>query len=150
METKTNINTGTFIHLSTLSQYFIPFGNYIFPILLWAGKKDKSEFIDYNGKQAINFQLSILIYSLVLAMIAIPIIILSVFNTIPLNDMINNQEIIFNRISAQNITGIIIVAIVAILTFISLKIVEFFLIIYAALKTANGERFKYPLCIPFI
>ena len=150
METKANINTGTFIHLSTLSQYFIPFGNYIFPILLWASKKDKSEFIDYNGKQAINFQLSMLIYTLVLAMIAIPIIILSVFNTITLNDMMNNHEIIFNRISTENITGIIIVAIVAILTFISLKVAEFFLVIYAALKTANGERFKYPLSIPFI
>ena len=73
---KTNENnTATFIHLSSLSQYFFPFGNFIFPLLIWSSKKNESEFIDYNGKQVLNFQLSFFIYSLVLGMIAIPIII---------------------------------------------------------------------------
>lgn len=150
MKTTSEINTATFIHLSTLSQYFIPFGNYIFPIVIWISKKDKSEFIDYNGKQVLNFQLSLMIYTLVLAMIAIPIIILTVFNNIPLNAIINNHNIIYDRISIENITGIVIVALITIFTFIGLKVAEFFLIIYASLKTANGERFKYPLSIPFI
>ena len=150
METTSETNTGTFIHLSSLSQYFIPFGNFIFPILIWTSKKDKSEFIDYNGKQVLNFQLSLMVYTLVLAMIAIPIIILTVFNHIPLNEIINNHNSICNRISIDNLSGIVIVAVITILTFIGLKIAEFFLIIYAALKTANGDRFKYPLTIPFI
>jgi uncharacterized Tic20 family protein len=29
----------TFTHLSALTQYFIPFGNFIFPILFWTSKK---------------------------------------------------------------------------------------------------------------
>jgi len=33
--------------------------------------------------------------------------------------------------------------------FIFLKIFEFILIIYAAVKASNGERYKYPLTIPF-
>lgn len=150
METTSNSNTATFIHLSTLSQYFVPFGNFIFPIVLWTSKRDKSEFIDYNGKQVLNFQLSMIIYTLVLAMIAIPIIILTVFSNIPLNSIINNHSIICDRISVENLTGIVIVALITIFTFIALKVAEFFLIIYASLKTANGERFKYPLSIPFI
>jgi uncharacterized Tic20 family protein len=29
----------TFTHLSALTQYFIPFGNFIFPILFWTSKR---------------------------------------------------------------------------------------------------------------
>ncbi|TDD97285.1 DUF4870 domain-containing protein [Flavobacterium cellulosilyticum] len=150
METTREINTGTFIHLSTLSQFFIPFGNFIFPIIIWTSKKDKSEFIDYNGKQVINFQLSIMLYTLVLAMIAIPIFILAVFNNIPFHSIVNNHDIIFECINNKNIIGIAIVALISILIFISLKVAEFLLIIYASLKTANGEKYKYPLSISFI
>lgn len=32
------------------------------PIILWAIKKDQSRFIDHHGKQALNFQLSMLLY----------------------------------------------------------------------------------------
>ena len=54
METTTEKNTATFTHLSSLTQYFIPFGNYIFPILIWSSQKGKSEFVDHNGKQVLN------------------------------------------------------------------------------------------------
>jgi uncharacterized protein len=150
METTNQKNLATFTHLSTLSQYCIPFGNYIFPILIWSTNKDKSEFIDYNGKQAINFQLSILLYSLILAVIAIPIFIVTVFSNIPLNTMINDEDFMVHHFSVENITGIIIVAIIAILLFVCLKVAEFFLIIFASVKASNGEKYKYPLTIPFI
>lgn len=86
METSSEKNIATFTHLSTLSQYIIPFGNYIFPILIWTSKKDQSEFVDHHGKQAINFQLSILIYSLVMAAIALPILIFTVFNNMTFDE----------------------------------------------------------------
>jgi uncharacterized Tic20 family protein len=31
-----------------------------------------------------------------------------------------------------------------------LKVAEFFLIIYASIKTSNGEKYNYPITIPFI
>lgn len=150
METTSENNMATFIHLSTLSQYFIPFGNYIFPILIWSSKKDGSEFIDYNGKQVLNFQLSILLYSLVLAMIAIPILIFTIFNTISFYSIINEHDFILNHLNIGKITGTVIIALIAILSFIGLKVGEFFLIIYAAVKTSNGEKYYYPLTINFI
>lgn len=150
METTDEKNWATFIHLSTLSQYCIPFGNYIFPILIWSTKKDKSEFIDYHGKQALNFQLSIFLYTLVLGLIAVPIILATIFSTVPLNAIINDDDFIINNFSVENIGGIIIVAIIAVFILLSLKVAEFFLIIYASLKTANGEKYRYPLTIPFI
>ncbi len=150
METTNEKNLATFTHLSTLSQYCIPFGNYIFPILIWSTNKDKSEFVDFNGKQVLNFQLSMLLYSLVLAMIAIPIFIITVFSNIPLNTIMNDQDFVVNHFSIENITGIVIVALIAIFIFVGLKVAEFFLIIYAAVKASNGEKYKYPLTIPFI
>ena len=61
METKNEKTIAALTHLSALSQYFIPFGNFIFPIIIWSSKKDKSEFIDSNGKNVINFHLSLLL-----------------------------------------------------------------------------------------
>ncbi|MES2574884.1 MAG: DUF4870 domain-containing protein [Bacteroidota bacterium] len=148
METTNEKNMATFTHLSILSQYCIPFGNYIFPILIWSSKKEKSEFIDFHGKQVLNFQLSILLYSLILGIIAVPIFVVTFFNSIPLNTIINDD--IMNHLSLENISGIIIVGIIAILIIIGLKIAEFFLIILASLKASNGEKYKYPLTIPFI
>ena len=150
MDTITEKNTAAFTHLSTLSQYFIPFGNYIFPILIWSTKKDKSEFVDYNGKQVLNFQLSLLLYSILLIMFAIPVFITTVFNSMSLNELINNHELFLNHINTESNINLITLGILAVLVFVILKIVEFFLIIYATVKTSNGELFKYPLTITFI
>ena len=150
METTNNKNLATFTHLSALSQYCIPFGNYIFPILIWSSNKDKSEFIDFNGKQILNVQLSVFLYSLILAMIAIPILITSIFSTISSDIDFNEKMLTRNHFSIENFTGIAIVAIVAILLFVSLKVAEFILVIYASVKTSNGEKFEYPLTISFI
>ncbi len=150
METTNNRNLATFTHLSTLSQYCIPFGNYIFPLLIWSTNKEKSEFIDFNGKQVLNFQLSMFLYSLVLAVIAIPILIVTFFSHVPSEAFFNDGDFMRNHFSVENITGIAVVAIVAILVFVGLKVAEFFLIIYAAVKASNGEQYKYPLTIPFI
>ncbi|WP_396167600.1 DUF4870 domain-containing protein [Flavobacterium sp.] len=150
METTNNKNLATFTHLSALSQYCIPFGNYIFPLLIWSTNKDKSEFVDHNGKQVLNFQLSIFLYSLVLAIIAIPIILITIFSNIPLETLVNDHDFMRNHLSVENITGIVIVAIIAILLLIGMKVAEFFLIIYASVKTSNGEKYEYPLTIPFL
>jgi uncharacterized Tic20 family protein len=150
METTNEKNLATCTHLSTLSQYCIPFGNYIFPIVIWNSKKDKSEFIDFHGKQVLNFQLSIFIYSLILGLIAVPIFLVTVFNSVSLDTLINDHHFIFHHFDLENNSGIIIVGLIAVFIFFSLKVAEFFLIIYASLKTANGERYKYPLTIPFL
>lgn len=150
METTNNKNLSAFTHLSILSQYCIPFGNYIFPILIWSSNKNKSELIDFNGKQALNFQLSMFLYSLVLVMIAIPILLISIFSTIPSDALFNEELFTRNHFSVENITGITIIAFIAILLFVGLKVAEFFLIIYASVKASNGERFEYPLTIAFI
>ncbi len=150
MKTTNENNIATYIHLSTLSQYCIPFGNYIFPILIWTSKKEESEFIDYNGKQVLNFQLSMLLYTLILSMIAIPILVFTIFSTLPIYSIVDEPSFFLHHLNLEDISGIVIVAFLSILTFFGLKITEFFLIIYAAVKTSNGEKYRYPLTINFI
>ena len=150
MENTTEKNIATFTHLSTLTQYFIPFGNYIFPILLWSSKKDKSEFVDFHGKQAMNFQLSVLLYSIIMALIAIPILIFTIFNHVSLDTVINNDNFVINNFNFSDQIGLITVGLTTVFLFGCLKVAEFFLIIYASIRTSTGEHYKYPITIPFI
>ncbi len=150
MKTSTEKKIAALTHLSTFTQYIIPFGNYIFPIILWTSKKDESEFVDHNGKQALNFQLSILIYSLVLAMIAIPVFLFTVLRNISFNDLMHNEEIIFEHFDYGNSIGLLTVGALALFGFACIKVAEFFLIIYASVKASNGEEYNYPMTIPFL
>lgn len=142
-------NTATLLNLSTLTQYFIPFGNYLFPILIWSLKKDKSQFVDYNGKQTLNFQLSVLLYSIVLILIAVPTLIYTIFKNVTFSDF-QNSGLDHVKIAPENITGIAAVALIAVSLFAILKVAEFFLIICAAVKNSNGESYTYPLSISFL
>ncbi|MGV9003994.1 DUF4870 domain-containing protein [Flavobacterium sp.] len=143
-------NMATYIHLSTLSQYIVPFGNYIFPIIIWSSKKDESKFIDENGKNAINFQLSIFLYTMISLLIAVPLFIYSIFNNTSITNIHDGGEFIIDNLSAGNISGIVILAILTVLLFCFLKIIEFILIIYASVKASNGEAYRYPMTINFI
>ncbi|MBL0012740.1 MAG: DUF4870 domain-containing protein [Flavobacterium sp.] len=150
METNSKNSTAALINLSTLTQYFIPFGNFIFPIVIWSTARDKSEYVNEQGKQTINFQLSLFLYTFILALIAIPIVAISFFNNVSFNAIINDDDVFFDNFDFSNMTGVLTIAISAICLFIFMKIAEFFLIIYASVKTSNGDNFKYPLTIPFI
>ncbi|BFM42150.1 DUF4870 domain-containing protein [Flavobacterium sp. CFS9] len=150
METSSEKNTATFTHLSTLSQYIIPFGNYIFPILIWTTYKDKSEFVNHHGKQTLNFQLSLLLYTLVLALIAIPIFITVVLQNIPIEALMYDDNYVIRNFNFEGNIGLLTVGATAVLLFGLLKFVEFFLVIYASIKASNGELYKYPITIPFI
>ncbi|MEG2102025.1 hypothetical protein B0A75_09765 [Flavobacterium oncorhynchi] len=150
METTSEKNTATFTHLSTLTQYIIPFGNYIFPILIWTSYKDKSEFVNHHGKQTLNFQLSLLLYTLVLALIAIPIFFAVILQNIPMQAVFNDENFVIRNFNFEGNIGLISIGLTAVLLFGVLKFVEFFLVIYASIKASNGELYKYPLTIPFI
>ncbi|OHT44778.1 hypothetical protein B0A80_19445 [Flavobacterium tructae] len=150
METSSEKNTATFTHLSTLSQYIIPFGNYIFPILIWTSYKDKSEFVNHHGKQTLNFQLSLLLYTLVLALIAIPIFITVVLQNIPIEALMYDDNYVIRNFNFEGNIGLLTIGATAVVLFGLLKFVEFFLVIYASIKASNGELYKYPITIPFI
>ncbi|HEX8268785.1 MAG TPA: DUF4870 domain-containing protein [Flavobacterium sp.] len=149
METNSSINTATLTHLSALTQYFFPFGNFIFPIIIWSASKKNSDYVDHHGRQIINFQLSMFLYTVALAVIAIPILLFTIFKNVPFTDIVDGNENI-DGFSPANISGIVVIAIVAVLVWFFMKVAEFFLIINASVQAANGVRYKYPLTINFL
>ena len=69
-----------FIYISSFLGLLIPLGNLIAPLVLWLMKKESHPFIDDQGKEVINFQLSVLIVFaglLILNMLLILTVILS-------------------------------------------------------------------------
>ena len=55
---------GMLCHLAGLAGFGFPAGNVILPLIFWQIKKDEFPFVDDQGKEAVNFQISIIIYSL--------------------------------------------------------------------------------------
>ena len=48
-------------HLLALIGFIIPFGNLVGPLIMWIVKKDQSSFVDDQGKEAVNFNITMLI-----------------------------------------------------------------------------------------
>ena len=68
-------------HISAVAGFIFPFGNVIGPLLIWILKKEEFPFVDDQGKEALNFQISISVYViisivLVFLLIGIPILII--------------------------------------------------------------------------
>jgi len=59
---------GMFCHLLVFSQFLgIAFGHILGPLVLWLIKKDEIPFVDDQGKEVLNFQISLTIYAAVAA-----------------------------------------------------------------------------------
>jgi len=138
------------IHLATFGKWIFPLGNFILPILLWMVNSKKSDFIDRHGKQAINFQLSITLWTIILAFVGGGIIIGSMISGGPtLWEQMDGDYFpfaedmgIFSTIVASGvICGTLILA---------LAIVDLVCTIKAAIKAHDGEDYSYPLTINFI
>lgn len=56
---------GMICHLSALAGFVIPFGNIIGPLIVYSMKKDEYSFVADQGKESLNFQISVLIYLLI-------------------------------------------------------------------------------------
>ena len=109
-----------YIHLSALSGMLIPFGSIIGPIVLWMMRREKSPLIDAHGKEAINAQITGLIFSVVIGSVAFMLtFILIGFLLIP------------------------VVIVVYLLYGVLFPIL-------AGLKAEKGEFYRYPLTLRFI
>ena len=59
---ETERNWAMFCHLSAFAGFFFPFGGIIGPLICWLSKKDESLWLYINGRNSLNFQLSIMLY----------------------------------------------------------------------------------------
>ncbi len=104
-------NWALICHLAALA-YFIPFGQITGPLIVWMIKKDEFPFVNDQGKEALNFQISFFIYEL----LCIPLVFI----------------------------------VIGIPILIFLGILNFVLVIVAAVNAGRGTAFRYPLNLNLI
>lgn len=61
-------------HLSGFLGCIIPFGSLVGPLLVWQLKKDQSPFIDDQGKEALNFQITVALAGLLCMVLMLVVI----------------------------------------------------------------------------
>jgi|LWDU01.1.fsa_nt_gi uncharacterized Tic20 family protein len=65
---------GMFCHLIAFSGYLIPLGNLLGPLVIWMIKKDEISFVDDQGKESLNFQLTMFIAFIVSGILTLVLI----------------------------------------------------------------------------
>lgn len=63
-------NWATLAHLAGLAGYLVPLGSIVGPFVVWLLKKDELAFVDDQGKEALNFQITMTIA----AILCIPLV----------------------------------------------------------------------------
>jgi len=68
-------NWGMLCHLIALVALIgVPLGNIIGPLVIWLIKKNDDPFFDEQGKEALNFQISMTIYAIISAILMLIVI----------------------------------------------------------------------------
>jgi uncharacterized protein len=114
-------NWGLAAHLSAYLGAWVGLA-FLGPLVVWLVKRDDHPFIDHHGKEALNFNISVLLYGVIGVVIAIPVGLLTLgIGLIPL-----------------------------VIVGVALAVVWVVFPILAAIKAANGEGYRYPLTIRFV
>lgn len=134
-------NTNAFlIHISAFAGFLFPFGSIITPLVAWQTLKDRSLFLDRQGKEAVNFNISYSLYIFILGISVFPFFFGSFF------DFFDNFGEIDFDINPGNLFGVFGLASFAGI----IGLIRIALIIIAAMKANKGEDYKYPFTIKFI
>lgn len=98
------------------------FTMFVGPLVIWLTKKDTSTFVEEEAKEALNFQISLIIYYSVLTVVA------SVLTVVTLG--------LFGMIAP--------------LAYPALGVFALIVMIMGTLQAKEGNHYKYPLCIRII
>ena len=78
-----------FCHLGGLAGLLIPvIGNIVTPLVIWQIKKDDFPFVDEQGKEAVNFQISMSIYAAIAAVLILACVGVVLLPTIVIIDLV--------------------------------------------------------------
>jgi len=137
-----------FCHLSALLAWIFLFGlvflgiplylplNILVPFIIWQFNKAKSPWIDFQGKEALNFQISLTLYTLIVIVISLLVMLIMFVMGVTSNRAGNEVKIVLD--------GLIFVW-----SYLSeiMLLLQTFLVNFAAFKAYNGEHYRYPFTI---
>ena len=141
-----NEKTNAFlIHISAFAGFMFPFGHIITPLIAWQTLKDRSVFLDEQGKEAVNFNISYTLYMFLLTITFIPFAIGSFYRDG--HDFFRHNNFNFSfDIDFSNAFGLLSLGSITGLIYV----IGMALVVIASLKAKEGEDYKYPFTIKFI
>jgi uncharacterized Tic20 family protein len=113
--------------------------NIIAPLLIWRFKKSKYPWIDFQGKESLNFQISLTLYILIFIIISLIIVLASFGIAVTTNGASDVVKTILNSL----LWGWMYLM-------ATLMLFQSLLGIFAAKKAYKGEHYRYPLTIRFL
>ena len=146
VENKSYHTLAALIHLSSFSKYFIPLGNFIFPLIIWSIKT--KPIIDRHGKEALNFQLSIFFYMVLLIAVTVVAGLFIAANSGI--DYMAFPEDIFRISRFTDAFPFLVLLTIGGVLLLGLFILELVCVISATVKASEGKDYQYPLTINFI
>lgn len=147
--TKNDQSLGMAIHLATFLKYVFPFGNFIGPIILWTVNKEKP-FVDHHGREAVNFQLSLLLYGMAIGIICLPFVLYYAGDFVALVERLDHAVDYARGSDIRNLSGYITAIFIGAVILLCLFVFELYAVITAATRASAGKEYKYPLSIRFI
>lgn len=117
-------------HVAAFASVVFPFGNILGPLIVWLAKRKEYTSVDDQGKESLNFQISMTIYSLIALVVFI----------VGLIDLAagNSRE------------GFPVSVIVSGVSLLVLGIINIVLVIIASVRSYQGDAYRYPLNIRFV
>ncbi|BBD58243.1 hypothetical protein NIES2109_10150 [Nostoc sp. HK-01] len=133
-------------HISALVAWLLLFGlvflgiplylplNILLPLIIWRLKKSQYPWIDFQGRESLNFQISLTLYTLIIIIFSLLLVLGSCGIAITTNGAVNEIKSVLD--------GLLLVW-----TFLifGLLFLQSFLVTFAAIKAYHGEHYRYPL-----
>lgn len=131
-------------HFSAFSAMVgVPMGNILGPLLLWQVKRADSPFIEQHGKEALNFQLSLMLYTVIAALVFF-FFVLTTMAGVLLKAGSNEQPgFLLPFWIASGAIGPFVV-------FLIFPLLAIIFTLIAGLRAHNGELYRYPFAIRFV
>ena len=131
-------NWSMLVHLSALSSLVTSgLGGILGPLIVWLVFRGRSDMVDFHGKRALNFNISLLIYYIILIALMIPFFVIGTIADI-------EQEIVAGFWETLALLG------VSLFLMLILGIVWVIWTIVAAVRASRGDPPGYILAIPFL
>lgn len=110
--------------------------NLLAPLMIWRFKKAQYPWIDFQGKESLNFQITWTLYTLIVMIISLFVVLTTFSLTAIINSSVYQIKIILDTLLIVFMSLILLIL-----------IVQSFVVTFAALKAYKGQHYRYPLTI---
>ncbi|NDJ22168.1 DUF4870 domain-containing protein [Nostoc sp. B(2019)] len=108
--------------------------NLLAPLLIWRFKKVQYPWIDLQGKESLNFQISLTFYTLIVIILSLILVVTSCGIAVTSNSTVNEVKTTLDGLLIMFMSLILLV-----------MLLQSFLVTFAAIKAYKGEHYRYPL-----